>query len=164
MKTRVVVAAIVALAMSASSAFAQVLLTGTASNSVSGGGPLAGAQVGYNWQLGSFVTGVESDLSGGPQSAMNTTLPIAATTTAVTNTNMNWFGTVRGRLGWAIGPVLLYGTGGLAYGNVDITIQMNISGVLSLASETSPVRAGWVAGGSIDYMVLPNLEFRLSAR
>src|SRR5579863_2043133 len=92
-----------------------------ASNSASSDSWLAGAQMGYNWQQGSFVYGLEGDLSGLDfNTQMNTTLPrntfggAFPAPTAITNSTIDWYGTLRGRLGWATGPLLFYGTAGLA--------------------------------------------------
>jgi outer membrane immunogenic protein len=117
------------------------------------GGPLFGPQAGYNWQRDSLVLGLESDISSGFANTMNATLPLSTATTAA---GVSWFGTVRGRIGWSQGPFLVYGTGGLAYGGLQIDSGMSGNGV-TFQSQTSPVRAGWVAGAGLDYMVHPNL-------
>ena len=100
------------------------------------GGVLGGAQIGYNFQFGQFVIGAETDFQGtsisgrgnnSPLDAVSVPLsrrerpiltPIGALTGA--NTSLSWFGTVRGRVGYLVMPTLLiYGTGGFAYGQVD---------------------------------------------
>jgi outer membrane immunogenic protein len=68
--------------------------------------------------------------------------------------NMNWFGTARGRLGYAFGSALLYGTGGFAYGNVKNTFTG--IGAFS-ASET---QTGWVAGGGLEYKFTPSWSIK----
>jgi opacity protein-like surface antigen len=110
------------------------------------------------------VYGLETDLSGtGLKSAMSGELTNnnpctndAASTTA----NIDWYGTVRGRAGWTVGQVLFYGTGGLAYGKVDLNSNFTTAG-LSLNSQTSSIRTGWVTGGGIEYMVRPNVVLNL---
>ena len=64
-------------------------------------------------------------------------------------TNVNWFGTLRGRLGYAFNNVLVYGTGGLAYGGVNFRIEN--SRLTRLAAQH-----GWTAGGGVEYMFTPN--------
>jgi outer membrane immunogenic protein len=100
------------------------------------GGVVGGAQVGYNYQFGQFVIGVETDfqgssISGGGNNASQSLIlspygargseflaPIGALAGA--NTSLEWFGTVRGRVGYLFLPTLLiYGTGGFAYGQVN---------------------------------------------
>jgi outer membrane immunogenic protein len=63
--------------------------------------------------------------------------------------DVQWFGTVRGRLGYAAGPWLVYGTGGVAFGNVKTSIeQSSFSGSVD--------RAGWTAGAGVEYQFLAN--------
>src|ERR1700704_4663591 len=90
-------------------------------------GVIGGAQLGYNWQIGSLVTGLEADIQGsgikGSARAIPTIrgTPIPDPTSVFSSEQkLSWFGTVRGRLGLTVTPeLLLYGTGGLAYGRVD---------------------------------------------
>jgi outer membrane immunogenic protein len=124
------------------------------------GGVLGGAQVGYNYQFGQFVIGVETDfqgtsISGGGNNASQSLIlspygargseflaPIGALAGA--NTSLEWFGTVRGRVGYLFLPTLLiYGTGGFAYGQVD-------------AFGFSNTPTGWTAGGGVEWMFAPN--------
>jgi outer membrane immunogenic protein len=134
-----------------------------ASNSASSSSWLAGAQMGYNWQRGSLIYGFEADMSGlDLDSQMNTTLPrfpsFLPPVTANTTSGIDWYGTVRGRLGWAAGPMMFYGTGGLAYGrtNVNSTLTDTFFPV-SLNTQSSSVKTGWVAGFGFEYLLRPNL-------
>ena len=82
----------------------------------------AGGQVGINKQYGHMVYGVEGDMDalGGHSSQFSSyALPATGLTTGSTvsidrRTDPNWTASVRGRVGWATGPFLLYGTGGVA--------------------------------------------------
>jgi outer membrane immunogenic protein len=137
----------------------------SASNSASASNWMGGAQFGYNWQRGSFVYGLEADISAMDLNSEMTTVlhgpdPIPFPLTANTNADINWYGTVRGRLGWTAGPVLFYGTGGLAYGRVDLNSSVS-AGLLFANAQTSEVRTGWVVGGGIEYMWRPNIIFSL---
>jgi outer membrane immunogenic protein len=167
MKTKIVIAVVALLSLPVT-AFAQaiVVVPGSASNSASASGWVAGGQAGYNWQSGPWVYGLEADLSGMHlKSEMNTSVPglvgvIPTVANANTNADVDWYGTARARLGWAAGPLLFYGTGGLAYGRVEL--NSSISSIVTLASrflsaQTSGVKTGWVAGGGIEYEWLPNL-------
>ena len=88
-------------------------------------GILGGGQVGYNWQSGNWVTGFEADIQGTGQRGSGTifcpagvcaVLPVTASITE----KLDWFGTVRGRLGWTVTPeMMIYATGGLAYGELN---------------------------------------------
>jgi outer membrane immunogenic protein len=158
---------IAVLAVPGTSASAQPAFQNwTGSNSASASSWLGGAQAGYNWQRGSFVYGLEADISAMHlKSEMNTVLQTPFTTTANTNASVDWYGTARGRLGWASGPLLFYGTAGLAYGKVDLNSTISANGpaiqTLSLSAQTSPVKVGWVAGGGLEYMWRPNLILNL---
>jgi outer membrane immunogenic protein len=165
MKLKAIIAVAVLLVLPASSAFAQLPPVTTSTGSVSGSASswLAGAQAGYNWQRGQFVYGLETDISA---THLNTNLnlvllnPLSASAVANANANIDWYGTVRGRVGWTQGPWLFYGTGGLAYGHADLS--SSITGApLALSSQTSSTRAGWVAGAGIDYMWSPNVILSL---
>jgi outer membrane immunogenic protein len=167
MKMKIIAAATVLLAMPGS-AFAQVLVVpAAASNSDSASSWVVGAQAGYNWQHGPWVYGLETDISAMRlKSDMNTSLPVVlgipAPSIANTNAEIDWYGTVRGRLGWATGPLLFYGTGGLAYGRVELNSSISSPvGPRSLSSQASDVKAGWVAGAGIEYMWRPNVVLNL---
>ena len=168
------VISIVAVTALATPAFAQNppnVVNG--SNSASGNSWVAGAQGGYNFQTGSAVYGFETDFSfinlqssmSGGLSCFSFGSPVACsgfppTPSANTSSSVDWYGTVRGRLGWTTGPLLLYGTGGLAYGKVDLNSNFGARGLVT-ELQTSSVRTGWVLGGGIDYMVRPNVMVNL---
>jgi outer membrane immunogenic protein len=160
MMTKIIVA-IAALLALPTCAFAQGAIPAVGANSASSSSWLAGAQAGYNWQKGSLVYGVEADISGtGLKSTMNTTLLslFVPPPTASTTSSIDWYGTLRGRLGWATGPVMFYGTGGLAYGQTRVNSTLNDNIVLtSLNSQSSSVKAGWVVGFGVEYLLRPNL-------
>lgn len=161
-----IIAAVSALLALSGSAFAQFLLVPAgASNSDSASSWVAGGHAGYNWQRGSWVYGLEADISAMHlKSEMNTLVPSLPPPPSSANTSaeVDWYGTVRGRLGWTSGPVLLYGTGGLAYGRVELNSSFSSPvGPRFLNSQTSDVKAGWVAGAGIEYMWRPNVILNL---
>lgn len=112
-------------------------------------GGFGGGQIGYNFQGGPLVFGLETDFQGGDLSGN-----IAGTTTGGNvfsgKESVDWFGTARGRLGLAFGHALFYGTGGFAYGDVR---QSAVYNGISLGA--SGTQTGWVAGGGIEYKVTP---------
>src|SRR6516165_8579388 len=77
-------------------------------------GFLGGAQLGYNWQAGPFVFGGEADFQGTTASG---SLNASAGPTISATAKTPWFGTVRGRVGYAMDRVLLYATAGAVYGD-----------------------------------------------
>ncbi len=97
-------------------------------------GPVAGGQIGYNWQNGAWVFGLETDLQWtGQRGSTNFCLIAgcpAGSFVANADYKLSWFGTARARAGWLVDPrVLLYVTGGAAYGQVKADY---VAGVLGL--------------------------------
>ena len=129
MKPKTIAAIVALFLISSSTAHAQNFVTADAAgaNSANATSWLAGIRAGNNWQNGSFVFGLEADAQATTlNSRFGTTLTdtsvfkLIPPPTAVTNGEVEWYGTARARVGWAPGPWLIYATGGLAYGNVDV--------------------------------------------
>jgi outer membrane immunogenic protein len=160
------------------------------SNTVRLDGVVGGGQVGYNYQFSPrWVLGFEADIQGSGERGSNTFLDAfstrvcsAADTSTVppscvaTNSQLSgtvatafdakigWFGTVRGRLGVLItDEVLLYGTGGLAYGRVSVSGNANVNTLLTFPGGTevpftpaatsfsaSKTNVGFAVGGGIE--------------
>ena len=102
-----------------------------------------GAQTGYNWQSGQLVFGAEADIQ----------LSGAEDTFAPWKFSNPWFGTVRGRAGFAMSNILLYGTAGLAYGS--LRAQSTLTG----ASETKTL-PGWAIGAGVEVALNTNWSAR----
>lgn len=119
-------------------------------------GVLGGVQIGFNRQIGSWVWGVEADFSGTDLSGSKTVLvpPVGAfPNLSNVSQDMDWFGTVRLRAGYAMNDWLFYGTGGLAYGHVNYSYsQTNVpfGGAVNIAASDSKVELGWTAGAGIE--------------
>ena len=124
-------------------------------------GFIGGAQAGYNWQINNWVLGVEADFQGAnikgsiaaPIRLVGPGIPIVV---AIENANekLEWFGTVRGRLGIAVDRVLIYGTGGFAYGHVKVdqnSVPVPGPGPFLFPSSASVTKTGWTAGGGIEW-------------
>jgi outer membrane immunogenic protein len=105
-------------------------------------GFVGGAQIGYNYQFGHMVLGIEADLNYDAYLASSVTSGLSA----------GWVGSLRPRLGYAMGPLLFYGTGGLAFGNPDLS---------SFTSSGGDFRIGWTAGAGAEYMLNHNMSLRL---
>jgi outer membrane immunogenic protein len=112
------------------------------SRNISGG--LVGGTVGYNYQWGQAVFGVEGDIDWAAISGTGTNLacPLGC------KTSDTWLSTVRGRLGYAADRFMPFVTGGLAVG--DIRAQ-----VPGFATSTS-TQAGWTLGGGLEAALSPN--------
>lgn len=130
---------------------------GNASSRLGGWGALGGGQIGYNWQygnlfgLGNVVLGVETDIQGAGFKDDRTCEYFCSPGISgfSVNQKLDWFGTVRGRVGVATGPVLSYFTGGFAYGGVDTTITSQFTGAAGTSS-FSNTRTGWTLGSGVE--------------
>ncbi|MHC4055488.1 outer membrane protein [Bradyrhizobium sp. 25ACV] len=121
------------------------------SSSPSGG--LAGGQLGYNWQTGAVVLGVEGDADWANIRG-STSCPGAAFVCA---SNTRALATLRGRIGWAAGPVLLYGTAGGAYANEHYSALTPAGGAFAGTTGVNDAdRWGYSAGAGVEYGFTPN--------
>ncbi len=118
-------------------------------------GALAGAQIGYNWQINNFVFGVEADAAW--SDARDTVSEFGGFVTA--EAEMRWLATVRGRVGYAWDRFLVYGTGGAAFAGVDTEVNFLFGG----GDSASATHTGWAAGLGVEAMGSPKkLVSRLS--
>lgn len=133
-------------------------------------GVIGGVQAGYNWQTGSLITGFEADVQGSgiSGSVQPTLLPIdplfGVTPTAKSDQNLTWFGTVRGRVGVTATPnLLIYATGGLAYGQIDASANLRYLAitVFNFPASVSKIKAGWTAGGGAEWMFAHNWSTKI---
>ena len=121
------------------------------SNSDQLNGFIGGGQIGYNWQGASpLVLGIEADFQGTAQKRTDTMGAFSV------EQQLPWFGTVRGRIGYAFDRVMLYGTGGLAYGNY----KLSVSGPGGTISDDA-TKAGWTLGGGVEWMFAPQWSTKL---
>jgi len=115
-------------------------------------GVIAGGQAGYNWQSGAWVFGVEADFQySGMKGGISAPCPpgICAGLAASFDHTMPWFGTARGRLGYASAGWLLYATGGYAYTRLENHAFASAGGV-AVDIHRDQNRHGWTAGGGIE--------------
>ena len=111
-------------------------------------GFLVGGTIGGNYQWGQFVLGIEGD---GDWTNLNGTTYNNCGRGCTTQSD--WLATVRGRAGYACDRVLFYGTGGVAFGDLQAA-----SGNLPFSSST---QTGWTAGGGIEFAFTPNLTAKV---
>ncbi len=132
-------------------------------------GFIAGGGFGYNYQINRVVWGLEADFSGanigGSQSGGATAPDVgyAATTTSAVaaSQELDFLGTVRGRFGYTpIDRILVYGTGGLAYGHVassttvsevEAPTAITLVNITPANGSASTMREGWAAGGGVEW-------------
>lgn len=124
----------------------------TVSESQNMNGVIGGVQWGYNWQIGNWLLGTESDFQGSGQRGSTTAcLDAGCVTTGVAEHKLPWFGTSRTRVGFLPSQfVLLYATGGLAYGQVKSDYSLYAGGVGIGQMSFKDVRAGYTVGGGIE--------------
>ena len=144
-------------------------------------GFIGGGQIGYNWQLtNSWVVGLEADIQG-IAASNGSTLEFSHATVAdfpgnpidqnlSSRRRLDYLGTVRGRVGFTITPTfLVYGTGGLAYGqtksSTSITQIVESDPALpnhdSSFGSFSNTRVGWTAGGGGEWLFAPNWSVKV---
>jgi outer membrane immunogenic protein len=127
-------------------------------------GFIGGGQLGYNWQWNKWlVLGFETDFQGtdieghdfqSPIIQNNGTPFLTAGSFLAAHERVQWLGTVRGRIGFApICRLLIYGTGGFAYGNVDYSANTNFNNGTTYPVDFTETKTGWTAGGGIEYAI-----------
>ena len=148
-------------------------------------GGFGGFQLGYNRQFDPhWIAGFEADLDAsgikGSGTSSNLISPILApsfSATATASEKLEWFGTARARLGYLVGnELLLYGTGGLAYGRVaqdanivtapgfassNAGVSFLCSAAPCFAGSSAHVRAGWSAGAGAEWAFGSHVSFKL---
>jgi outer membrane immunogenic protein len=130
--------------------------------SLTSSGFLAGGQLGYNWQTGPWVFGVEADIQWsnikGELDAVAGT-PLGALSLSA-GSELEWFGTARGRIGYAWDRLMVYATGGFAYGSVKTDLNANGGTLGSFAFSTDNNKTGWTAGAGFEYAVTPSVSLK----
>jgi iron complex outermembrane receptor protein len=125
-------------------------VTGTSSDIFNTSGFVFGGTLGANYQVGSWVLGVEADGDWADSNGFGTftTTSTSGLCAAGCLTNNTWLATVRGRAGYAFDRFLVYGTGGAAVGNVQASFSRD--------PVSSSTEAGWAAGAGVEVAVAPH--------
>jgi outer membrane immunogenic protein len=124
-----------------------------------GSGVLAGGTVGYNFQTGQWVIGIEADYSmASAQTGSSANFNFAGGNGIANISNL---GTVRGRLGWASDHTLLYITGGVAWG--DVTNTAAVPTRVGCRQGFSGTRTGWTFGGGVEHALTDHFTVKLEA-
>jgi outer membrane immunogenic protein len=118
-----------------------------------GDGFTLGGTLGYNYQIGSVVLGLEADLNYVDLGKRVTTVIGPLSTTVAQEAS--YLGTVRGRLGYAFDRVLIYATGGLAYGDQDASTTITAPAAFWSGSK-STTRFGYTIGAGLEYAITNN--------
>jgi outer membrane immunogenic protein len=112
-------------------------------------GWMFGGTLGYNYQIGSFVWGLEGDFDWADVSAS------AACGAFVCETKNTWLATARGRVGYAFDRWLPYITGGGAFGHVKASLTD------PAVPGDSDTMIGWTVGGGLEYAFLSNWSAKI---
>jgi outer membrane immunogenic protein len=123
----------------------------------------AGGQVGYNWQSGNVVYGLEADLNWvNGKSSFSFPDPNNSSELITASTKLEWLATIRGRLGITVSPpTLLYATGGVAFGGVkDVYGKSNVIASVGPAVNDKTL-VGFAVGGGIEHQLSPNWSAKI---
>jgi len=126
-------------------------------------GGIGGGQIGFNWQRGVWLWGVEADVDYRDASD-TTSIALQAvglpTEFRQLTSRQTWLGTIRPRGGVVVGDALLYATGGLAVGSVTDTHAL-ITTTASQTFSASSTRTGWALGAGVEYALMPGWSTKL---
>ena len=139
-----------------------------------------GAQVGFNWQFGAMVVGIEGDINfKGRSDARNFdaldvgyradefgVIDPGYDVAVRSGRSSNWFATIRPRIGFAMDRTLFYVTGGLAYaksgGSTSVTVFDNFDGSeTTFSSRRSGSNWGWTLGGGVEFAFTNNMTAKV---
>ncbi len=116
-------------------------------------GAIAGGYFGFDISLGNIVAGIEADAMWSLADGDTTYFGTAALTPEI-----DWLGSIRGRLGYAWNQFLFYGTAGLAFTKITYDIGLN-----GLEFDKDQTQTGFVIGGGVDMELTSSLSFRIEA-
>lgn len=123
-------------------------------------GGLIGGTLGFNYQVGPWVWGIEGDLAwadiGGTQTVSGI-IPPGVLGAGTFSSRLDWLSTVRGRVGYAFDRLLPYVTAGAAFADVNGSYWITIPGGTAAASG-SETKVGWTVGAGLEYGFTPNLS------
>ena len=122
-------------------------------------GAIGGGQIGFNWQAGPTVFGVEADFqASGVEGTLSA--PCLPGLCATYSQKATWFGTARGRIGYAAAGWLLYATGGYAYARLDTDANAT-AGPATATFTLRETRNGWTAGTGVEVEFAPRWSAKL---
>jgi opacity protein-like surface antigen len=114
-------------------------------------GPLGGGQIGANWQLGSWVLGVQADASAADITGQNTCF--TGLGGVLCGRTIHASGTVAGRVGYAWNRSLAYVKGGGAWVDTAYSVFGNTNALSLGAGSTTLDNCGWTIGAGVEYAI-----------
>lgn len=124
-------------------------------------GFFGGLQAGWNWQVERFVLGIEGDISVADIAGEMELYSDTANASVKGGSQVDWFATARLRGGFLATPdLLLYATGGFAWGSVNASYDLDLGSLGQLDDGTTESHMGWSLGGGLEYAVTPNISVK----
>jgi outer membrane immunogenic protein len=128
-------------------------------------GFIAGGQVGYNYQFSNrFILGAETDFQWSDIKASYQSATLSNNSALTENVDarigLNWFGTLRGRVGYSLGRLQPYVTGGLLYGQLQGAGSPFLGSNSLTTGSLRQTKLGWAMGGGVDIALSENLSAR----
>lgn len=126
-------------------------------------GFVGGGQLGYNWQMGQFVFGIEADMNFSGQKGSNSVACIAIAGCLLTvDSKIKSFETVRGRFGYTVfDRSMVYFTAGWARLSTSTTTTATVAGVTATVLDSSNSNNGWAVGGGYEQMIWDHWSYKL---
>lgn len=117
-----------------------------------------GGQIGWSGSFGSLIAGVDADLAfTSLEGDDNVTV---SGFRSDLSSEVNYLGTLRGRLGWMAGNAMIYGTAGLAIADLDNHIVVSSAAGAAVGRDTEGSQhTGWVAGAGVEFPITPKISF-----
>ena len=153
---------------------APFLIDNPQTNSFRSASFIGGVHAGYNWQMSKWVLGIEADWDWtNPKNSFCRQTDVQSLPCAdappgrgflTLNEKTQWLASARGRVGYAWDRFMIYGTGGVAWGKIDTSINANcvLGGcgasvtLLNITGNFSDTKVGWVAGAGVEAMLDAN--------
>jgi outer membrane immunogenic protein len=126
-------------------------------------GVVGGGEAGYNWQTGPWVLGLEANFEGSGLSGSRTAPcppPLCGALAPSYAQKLPWLGTLRPRIGYALGNWLFYATGGGALGQVDTNATAAVGSFVA-TDNRSQTRGGWTIGGGVEVGFAPSWSAKI---
>jgi outer membrane immunogenic protein len=126
-------------------------------------GFVGGGQIGYNWQSGMIVYGLEADVSALSSSSTVTSTQDSNNFIFTSRQEIEWLATIRGRLGAVLnGNTLIYVTGGWAFADVkNDHSEVDVGNATTATWTDHSTRSGYAVGGGIEHMINPAWTVRV---
>jgi outer membrane immunogenic protein len=128
-------------------------------------GVLGGVQAGVNYQVASWVVGMEWDFAVSARKATatgNVVIPAVVTAAMTATSSIDWLTQFTGRAGFAVDRTLFYAKGGVAAGQAKDGLELQaVGGVFNDFGTKSNLLVGWIGGAGIEHYFSPNMSAKI---